>query len=93
MENHWNHRVVRSRHDLVTVNDTELFEYQYDIREVFYNAKGEICGMTQNAIWPSGETVEELTETLQRMLRACEQDVLIEEEVVYGDWGETEEPD
>lgn len=87
---HWNNRVVRSKFPLIGGTGEE-FEFEFGIREVFYNDHDEICGMTENSTAPHGETVEELKESLQRMLQACDKDVLIEEEIVYGSWTVSED--
>lgn len=89
---HWNHRVVRSKFTGQPSESTE--EYEYTIREVYYNDMGEIVGITENAMSPYGETPEDLKLQLERMLKACEKDILIEEEIKYGEWdnsGDAEE--
>ena len=65
---HWNHRVMRR----VYPND----EVMYQIYEVFYNADGSIWGFTNDPVDPCGETVEEVRESLERMLRALDRPVL-----------------
>lgn len=64
---HWNNRLVRHK--------TEHEEY-FTIHEVFYNDKEEIMGMTENPIAPHGDSVEEIKETLERMLRALDKEPL-----------------
>ena len=65
---HWNHRVVR------TVDD-ETLEIMLQIAEVYYNSD---TGKPYTYCEPflTGETLEELTETLNRMQAARLQPVL-----------------
>lgn len=77
--NYWNYRVVRSRSELEN-------EYYYSIREVYYNDKNEIVGISSESQKPIGNSLEELQVNIERMLKACEKDVLIEDEIHYGDW-------
>lgn len=67
----WNHRVMR--------RTNEHGETWYDIHEVYYET--DPCGVeklswTEDAIAPMGETVDELREELERMLRALDKPVL-----------------
>jgi hypothetical protein len=86
---HWNHRVVRSTN---TFPSSEVEgEYNFSIREVYYNDAGEITGITENPAAPWGDTIEDLELSLTRMVNACGKEVLIEEDIVYGSWGEDSE--
>lgn len=71
---HWNHRVVRKE----TPNKfrEDEIEISYEIHEVYYNEDGEPRSCTVDGISPYGETIEELKETLERMLNASTQPVL-----------------
>ena len=60
----WNHRVIFDK-------DTGL----YSIHEVYY-VDGENIGMTENPVHAQEESVDDLEETLRRMLRACQMPVL-----------------
>ena len=63
----WNYRVVRTK------------EEQYDsyqLYEVYYDDDGKIEGMTENAMEPYGESVEELQNDLEYMMEALKQPVL-----------------
>ena len=64
----WNYRVVR--------NNSDEWE-EFSIREVYYEKDGSVQGITVDAIAPISESVEGLREVLQRMLEACEKDVLV----------------
>ena len=66
MSTHWNHRVVKHQ-------DNHAIWYQ--IHEVYYTDDKPI-GITQDAIAPLGETLEELKEELARMLKACDTPIL-----------------
>ena len=63
----WNYRVVR----------TEEEQYDsYQLYEVYYDDDGKIEGMTENAMQPYGESVEELQSDLEYMMEALKQPVL-----------------
>ena len=63
----WNYRVVR----------TEKEQYDsYQLYEVYYDDDGKIEGMTENAMQPYGESVEELQKDLEYMMEALKQPVL-----------------
>ena len=63
----WNYRVVR----------TEKEQYDsYQLYEVYYDDDGKIEGMTENALQPYGESVEELQNDLEYMMEALKQPVL-----------------
>jgi hypothetical protein len=81
---HWNHRVV------LFDDHGEPF---YEIHEVYYNDNNEIAGMTKYAVGVSGETVEDIKQTLERMMSACNKEVIIESEIVYGKWSEDDDGD
>ena len=82
----WNHRVVQK-------NDEVGFVKQYyEIHEVHYK-NDDIVAMTDSAVIPYGETVEELAESLNMMLTACKHPVLIEDEIVYHTFDEDEDDD
>ena len=73
---YWNHRAIEK---------IDLFgEKYFEIHEVYYNADGTIHAMTTRAICPYGyENMEDLKETLQRMLRACDKEPLVDKEVMF----------
>lgn len=84
---HWNYRVVRSTYEKRPFfEDENESEYYYSIREVYYNNKNEIVAISSEEQAPRASSVEDLQIVLNRMLKACEKDVLIEEEIKYGDW-------
>ena len=63
----WNYRVVR----------TEEEQYDsYQLYEVYYDDDGKIEGMTENAMQPYGESLEELQNDLEYMMEALKQPVL-----------------
>lgn len=66
----WNHRVIAR-----TANG----ERYLNIHEVYYDQpEGKIRNWTLDPVTVGGDTVEELTETLNRMLRAVSKPVLLE---------------
>lgn len=82
----WNHRIVKK--EFLVKGKVE--ETYYEVYEVHYNSNGEICAITQNSIKPYGETIEELEQTLQRMLDACKKPILTDGEIEFADWDEQE---
>jgi hypothetical protein len=65
----WNHRVIRHE---------ENGEVWYAIHECFYEKPDDDSNLswTENEIAPIGETVDELRETLERMLKALDKPIL-----------------
>lgn len=73
---HWNHRVVQSKTgDYIS----------FGIHEVFYNDDGSIHAYTEEPISVCNESLKELRETLERMLRCLDKPVLIDGEVEFSD--------
>jgi hypothetical protein len=77
---HWNHRVVKKYYD---EDYTE-----YGIREVIYNEDGSIYAYTENPIQTRGESLESLRQFLERCLKALDQPILVDGEVIFNDGGE-----
>ena len=72
----WNYRVVR------TERQTKKEQYDiYQLYEVYYDDDGKIEGMTENAMQPYGESLEELKNDLQWMMEALREPVLDMEEL------------
>ncbi len=68
----WNYRVCKR-----TFKNTQSFEEQYEIHEVYYDDEnGKMNGWTNDAISPSGESLKELKEELLRMLEALDKEVI-----------------
>ena len=63
----WNHRVFELEHN---------GEVYFELREVYYNAQGEICGHTQESAAPLGEDLVALRQDIGRMLGALDKPVL-----------------
>jgi hypothetical protein len=59
----WNHRV-------------RLRNGWFEIVEAYYDDAGKLEGQTVDAIAPGGETVDELRDELNRMLRALDEPVI-----------------
>jgi len=83
---HWNHRVVKKVFDKGTENE----ESQYSIREVFYNDDGTIFGYTSEPIDLACETPEALREYINWCLAALDKPFLIDGEVTFVDYAESE---
>lgn len=71
----WNHRVVR--HPAPVEGAPDL----YTIHEVFYGPGRKTWEADPQGTVPRGESLEELRETLERMLRALDQPVLLIEDM------------
>ena len=65
---HWNHRLIR--------RGGPGEDPWYRIHEVYYDDSGKISGWTIDPVEPFGETVEEIRQELEAMLRACGEPVL-----------------
>ncbi len=75
----WNNRIVRHR---------DKAEDYYEIHEVYYDENGKIDGVTEESIKPYGDTVEELIEHLEQLLKDAvrsKEDVLNYDEVCKPD--------
>ena len=70
----WNYRVVK--------------DIEFGIKEVYYNKDGKVCTMTENFVYPHGESFEELCNNIQNYLEALEKPILDAEEIEYAksDW-------
>jgi hypothetical protein len=66
----WNHRVVRFKTD-----DPDFSDW-FEICEVYYHEDGEAFSHTAEGVAVSGHSLEELRETLQRMLKAIDHPVM-----------------
>ena len=70
---HWNHRVVRREWPKAAASE----RVSYAIHEAHYKYRQrKPYAITITEVAPHGETVEELRESLQMMLKACELPVL-----------------
>lgn len=61
---HWNYRVKRISEDTVGVF------------EAYYNDDGKIVGLSEDAVCPTGETVEDIRERLMLVLEALEEPLI-----------------
>ena len=89
----WNYRLVKKEKF-----DGQKKYYVYDIHEVYYNSKGEVCGMTENPANFTMDTLfedetdesvkQEMIDTFERVLSTLKKrDILIEpKEGEYGKW-------
>lgn len=81
---YWNHRVIQK-------NYPEENYTEYSIREVFYNDDNTIYAYTENPMRLHGESIESLRKYLEWCLKALDQPVLIDGEVMFNDNGDNEE--
>ncbi len=89
----WNYRIVEHKsktiHKIEKINrnnddEAELLEedfYYYQIHEVYYNNENEIEKITLDAMYPYGETVEELKKDIEMMIEAFNKPSLNMEEI------------
>ncbi len=82
----WNHRIVRKRDPNYKEESAAWPEFYYEVHEAHYNDNGELCAITENAISPYGESMDDLKEVLGGMIKACETPVLIDGEIDYAPW-------
>jgi hypothetical protein len=71
---HWNHRVIKR-----TIGDSESF----GIHEVYYNDDGSVEGCTIDPVAVDCDTLDDLRETLERMLRCLDKPVLVDGEIKF----------
>lgn len=67
----WNHRVVKR---MIKGLNEEV--PSFGIHEAFYDKNGRVWGITQEPMDPHGETIEELRQDLEWMMKALEHPVL-----------------
>jgi hypothetical protein len=70
----WNYRVVEHRYKEKDGSDASYFS----IHEVYYREDLSVNGRTLNPAVPSGETLEELQGTMEKMMTALSKPVLTE---------------
>ena len=71
---HWNHRVIKHQK---TMSDGEE-ETWFSIHEVYYNSDGSLQAYTENAVEPTGTTLQELSDDLVLFQKALSRTVLTE---------------
>ena len=67
LEMSWNHRVMKSK---------DGDDYFYQIHEVNYDKEGKVDGYTARGTSPCGNSLQELKEDLERMLKSLDKEVL-----------------
>ena len=63
----WNHRVMKSKD-----GDDDY----YQIHEVYYDKDGKVDGYTDRGTSPCGNSLQELKEDLERMLKSLDKEIL-----------------
>ena len=83
IKSHWNYRVIRRLHDspLPDEPQTETFE----IYEVYYDESNNPVAWTAEPMYAYGESLSELTDDLQYMIRAIAQPVLNWEDLPHAE--------
>ena len=74
----WNYRVVSG---IFQTSGNPFFV----IKEAYYNDKNEICGLSANPIFPTGDSFEELRRDFKLMQRAFKKPIIDEQEVILGE--------
>jgi len=82
----WDHRIVKKRDPNYKEESEFPLEFYYEVHEAHYNDNGGLCAITTDPIMPYGETLEELKQTLEWMLKACKTPILIDGEIEYAPW-------
>jgi len=72
----WNHRVVKKTYTLLEGTDNEFTEDQYGIHEAYCDENGKVFGITKEPVSPTGETVDELKQSLEWMKNALDAPIL-----------------
>jgi hypothetical protein len=73
----WNYRVVRKRYVSPNTKDKdEHASYTYAIHEAYYDNNGHVGAITQDAVEPFGENIEELRHAWVMMVEAFGQPIL-----------------
>jgi hypothetical protein len=73
----WNHRVWQ-------VEDEE--DTFFEIRETYYNSKGEVVACTEEATRVCEESLTSLAEQLERMKACLEKGILVLNGFQWGEW-------
>lgn len=79
-----NHRAVKTYYP-------DMDETFFMVHEVHYNDNGDLTNCTVDGVCPRGESLEELREELNRMLRALDKPVLVNDEIVFASLTDNED--
>lgn len=78
----WNYRVVRKKHTWRHPDAREeQSSYSYGIHEAYYDQHGKVGMITEEAVGPYGETIEELRYAWVMMAEAFGQPILDDEQI------------
>lgn len=75
----WNYRVVSG---IFETTGRKFFV----IKEVHYNERKGICGISTNPIFPAGDSFESLRRDFKLMQRAFKKPVINEQEEILDEW-------
>ena len=81
---HWNHRVVKKYYPKDDYTE-------FAVKETFYNEDGSIYAYTQEPAKARGNSLESLRQYLEWCLKALDQPILVDGEVIFNDGGDGEE--
>ena len=89
----WNYRVVRKRYVSPDTKDKdESVSYTYAIHEAYYDNNGHVGAITQDAVEPFGENIEELRHAWVMMAEAFGQPILDFENIPEPGYERKEDP-
>lgn len=83
---HWNHRVIKKDYC-----EGDSVYTEYSVRETYYNEDDSIYAYMENPCRVHGESLESLRQFLERCLKALDQPILVDGEVVFNDGGDSED--
>ena len=89
----WNYRVVRKKTIYIGPTDKkERVDYTYAIHEAYYDKNGHVGAITQDAVEPFGENIEELRHSWVMMAEAFGQPILDYDNIPEPGYDRTEDP-
>ena len=89
----WNYRVVRKRYVSPDTKDKdERGSYTYAIHEAYYDNNGYVGAITQDAVEPFGENIEELRHAWVMMAEAFGRPILDFENIPEPGYERKEDP-
>ena len=83
----WNYRVIKKK------LEEPRHEETFYIHEVYYNKNKEIVAMSEEPMYPFGETVDELMSDLNHMMKAFTREILDYGTIEFAkaDWNKEDE--
>lgn len=89
----WNYRVVRKKTVLKgSESKKERTHFTYTVHEAYYDNNGKVGSITQDPIYPFGETIEELRHSWLMMAEAFGQPLLDYDDIPESGYERNEDP-